>query len=96
MDVPQIGYKLNYFLNQNEHILLEEHYHELVEHFNFLLQFKNSTQIEIKDYGFHWTICPYASNSSDSFPETCPCSTAETIMIRIVKLMKLYDRIQNK
>lgn len=93
MDISQIGYTLNNFLNKNENILMEEHYAELKRHFDFLLQFKNSTQIETADYGFHWTVCPYTSNSCDSYPDTCPCIVAEIKMCRIVKIMKLYNKM---
>jgi len=96
MDIHQFGYTLNIFLNKYEDILLEEHYEELREHLKFLKLFKNSTQIETKNYGYHWDICPYTSEEATSLPETCPCCSTEKYMIACSRLMNLYKRIKNK
>jgi len=96
MDIPQVGYKLKLFLEKYKDVLLEEHLEELEHHLQFLLQFKTSTQIKTKNYDFHWSICPYTSSDVESLPETCPCITAENKMLRIVKLIKLYEKIYLK
>lgn len=94
MDVHQVGYSLKKFLTTYNNVLLEEHREELQEHFKYLKKFKSSSLISTESFGYHWDICPYASESSTDVPETCDCISVENIMTRAIKLMKLYERIR--
>lgn len=93
MDIHQIGYTLNNFLNRYKDIILEEHYEELKQHLDFLKQFKDSTLVCNSYKQYHWDICPYTSDLNDSLPDTCPCASADLIMNRVTKLINLYRRI---
>jgi hypothetical protein len=94
MDIHQIGYHLQNFIIKYDDILLEEHSIELKQHFQFLRKFKDSILKLTTEYGYHWSICPYTSEIIQDVPDTCECVTADNVMLRIAKLMKLYERIR--
>lgn len=74
-------------------ILPDEHYEELKFSLEFLKIFKDATLTETKQFGFHWSICPYTSEPVEDVPDTCICTSADLKIDRIAKLMNLYENI---
>ena len=80
------------FLIRNKNILLDEHHTELLNCLVFLKQFTNVSSTT-SDYGCHFANCPWSSNLCKEGPDTCACYMVENRLIKIKKLMLLYERL---
>lgn len=81
------------FLEDYRHIVIEEHFEELLSNIEFYTRFVN-VSCKTSDYGCHFENCPWSSNACRIGPDTCACYLLENRLIRTKKLIALYKRLK--
>lgn len=86
MDIKQ-------FLLDYKNILLEEHREEIEHYYKFLKPYESRKKVTSK-FGEHYISCPWARDSTTCGPDTCECHNVEQYRERMLRLIKLYQRIR--
>lgn len=93
MDSVKIIKDIFDFLKTNGESILDEHYREFTNCISMVSKFKNTTYME-SSHGHHYSNCCWSSNLCEEGPDTCSCYIMERRLIKIKKLMLLYNRLQ--
>lgn len=95
MNFDLIETTVNTFLTEYKDYLLDEHYVTLEEFKRYASNFKNTTY-GLSRFGYHYSNCPWFSDTCIGGPDTCGCWSIERFNLRISKLMIFYKRLTNK
>lgn len=97
-NMSNVNYKLivqdiSKLIKENKEIILDEHYEEFLNLISFLKNFENVNWESSKN-GCHFTNCCWSSNECRIGPDTCACYMLDNRIMRVKKLMLLYERLK--